>query len=176
MQQTIKVLNEEELKANVCAVSSLCEDGKHIIIWDFDGEIKNESYLYKIENSLKSIANVFDLTDIYIFSSRNGFNAVCLNKLDFNLIYSIKDATAFDDRKHLEHGLISSAWKLRIGEDKKYISFINNPNKVHISSNAHRIFFNKLFKMNIKKDKSFDNSKNFLVESYWCWKETYHAK
>jgi len=174
MQQTIKVLNEEELKANVCALSSLCEDGKHILFWDFDS--KSEKYLYKIESSLKSIAEIYHLTDIYIFETRNGFNAICLNKLDFNLIYTIKNATSFDDKKHLWHGLNSGAWKIRIGNDKKYVSFVNNPNKVHKSSNAHRLFLNKMFKTNIKKDKSFDNSEKFLVESYWCWKETYHEK
>jgi len=163
------IVLEEHRKPNVYAISSLCEDGNHIIIWDFDIN-KQPKNLYKLENSLKNVQRNFLLSTIYIFESRNGYNAVCLDKLDKNSVGNIKNLTSFDDKKHLEQGILYN-WKLRIGSDKKCISIVDTEHFSHYTrSNAHRISLNKMFGMNIEYNNIFDDSRNICLYSYWDWK------
>jgi len=144
-------------------------------MWDFDLK-KEPSNLYKIETSLKAIAEVFKISHIYIFETRNGYNAISLNKLEQKHVFNIKSRTTLDDRKHLEHGLASNSWKIRLGDDKNLVGGINTKYNEYMSSNAHRICLNSVFDCDIKKSTEFDNSEKVLLEAYWCWKETYHGK
>lgn len=163
------IVLEEHRKPNVYAISSLCRDGNHILIWDFD-ILKQPKNLYKIEFSLGNVQRIFLLSKIYIFESRNGYNAVCLDKLNKNEVGNIKNLTAFDDKKHLEQGILYN-WKLRIGTDKKFVSSVEVENfKHHTKSNAHRIALNNMFNMDIDNDVYFDDSMDICLYSYWDWK------
>lgn len=163
------IVLEESRKPNVYAISSLCEDGKHIIIWDFDVNVESKN-LCKIENSLKNIQRMFLLSKIYILESRCGYNAICLDKLDKNEVANIKNLTSFDDKKHLEQGIIYN-WKLRIGKDKKYVSYVDTEKfSKYTRSNAHRVTLNKMFGMDVDTNKFFDDSRGICLYSYWDWK------
>jgi hypothetical protein len=163
------IVLDEHRKPNVYAISSLCEDGSHIIIWDFD--IKKEpKNLCKIENSLKSVQRTFLLSKIYIFESRFGYNAICLDKLQKNEVANIKNMTSFDDKKHLEQGILYN-WKLRIGPDKKYVSYVDVERfKKHTMSNSHRIALKILFGLQVDNDAYFDQNLKLCLYSYWDWK------
>jgi hypothetical protein len=163
------IVLDEKRKPNVYAISSLCEDGNHVIFWDFDigKEPKN---LYKLENTLKSVQRQFLLSTIYIIETRFGYNAVCLDKLDKNSVANIKNLTFGDDRKHLEQGIIYN-WYMRIGADKKLISIVDTDRfSKYTRSNAHRIALLNLMSINIEKTRFFDDSGKILLCSYWDWK------
>lgn len=163
------IVLDERRKPNVYAISSLCEDGSNVIFWDFD-VIKQPKTQYKIESSLKNIQRQFLLSKIYLFESRNGYNAVCLDKLDKNTVGNIKNLTPYDDKKHLEQGLLYN-WKLRIGTDKKYISYIDVEKfSNYVMSNSHRLALNKMFGTKIEYSRFFDDSKKLCLYSYWDWK------
>jgi hypothetical protein len=166
------IVLEEHRKPNVYAISSLCENGQHVLIWDFDvgHEPKN---IHKIENSLKNIQRNFLLSAIFLFESRNGYNAVCLDKLDKHEVGNIKNLTPYDDKKHLEHGLLYG-WKLRIGSDKHLISLIDTDKfSKYTKSNAHRLALKNMFFTDIKKDTFFDDNTQLCLYSYWDWKIAY---
>jgi hypothetical protein len=163
------IVLEEDRKPNVYAISSICEDGTHIIIWDFDFDKKPKS-LFRLENSLKNIQRNFLLSSIYLFESRCGYNAVCLDKIDKHTVTNIKNLTFGDDRKHLEQGILYN-WKLRIGSDKKLIEIIDTEHFTKFTrSNAHRIALNNLFNTEIQHNTFFDDNRNICLYSYWDWK------
>jgi hypothetical protein len=163
------IVLDEKRKPNVYAISSLCEDGNHVIIWDFD-IIKQPKNFWRIENSLKSIQRSFLLSSIYLIETRFGYNAICLDKLDKNSVGNIKNLTFGDDRKHLEQG-ISYNWYIRIGKDKKLVSVIDTEKFTkYTRSNAHRIALNNLMNIKIDKTRFFDESGKILLCSYWDWK------
>jgi hypothetical protein len=163
---TLDVRDEEFLLPNVFAVSSLCEDGMHILIWDFD-----ITDLYKVEKSLSVVQNKFFLSSIYVLETRNGFNAICVDKLQANQVYNIKNETQFDDDRHNEFGFKSNNWKFRLGKEKKHVSTINCNYTTYNKSNAHRKMLYKFYRISILKDFAFDYSENIKLDSYWCWKE-----
>ena len=163
------IVIDEQRKPNVYAISSICEDGTHIVIWDFDFN-KNMKSLFKLENSLKNIQRNFLLSPIYLFESRCGYNAVCLDKLDKHTVTNIKNLTFGDDRKHLEQGILYN-WKLRIGSDKRLIEIFDIDHFSKFTrSNAHRIALNNLFGTDIPHNTFFDDSRNICLYSYWDWK------
>lgn len=162
------IVLEENRKPNVYAISSLCEDGKHVIFWDFDVE-KNPKTIYRIENSIKVIQRQFLLSKIYILESRCGYNAICLDKLDKNTVGNIKNLTTYDDRRHLEQGLTYN-WKLRIGGDKKHISTTDLGFTGFVRSNAHRLALDRMFNIKIGYTRFFDESRKICLYSYWDWK------
>lgn len=163
------IVLEERRKPNVYAISSLCEDGKHVIFWDFDVQ-KNPKTFYKIENSLKAIQRQFLLSKIYLLDSRCGYNAICLDKLDKNTVGNIKNLTPYDDRRHLEQGLTYN-WKMRIGPDKKLITNIDVAGFSNfVRSNAHRIALERIYNIKIDYTRYFDESRNICLYSYWDWK------
>lgn len=169
----MEVLDEKKLVPNTVAITSLCHNGKHVIFWDFDVD-KEPKNLAKIESSLTNIAMLYKLGKIYILETRNGYNAICLDKIDFKKVFNIKNDTAFDDRKHLEGGFVGNSWKIKVPKDeniKKYISFVDVNYKLFSRSNAHRIALNNFFGTNIKKDSIFDDNTNITISAYWCWKQ-----
>jgi len=61
-------------------VTSKCEDGKHIIMLDYD-----QTELSKVETICKVLQDVFKLSTFYIFeSSSNSYHAVCFDKVSFS--------------------------------------------------------------------------------------------
>lgn len=166
----LEVLDERRQMPNVFAVSSLCEDGMHVIFWDFDISPCEKS-LFKVENALSFIQQQYKLSQIYILETRNGYNAICLDKFDAKKIYEIKDKTAFDDRKHNEFGLRSNNWKFRAGREKKHVGLVNCNFMCYNKSNTHRVMLGRWYNINIIKDFAFDGSNNIKLDAYWCWKE-----
>lgn len=166
----INVVNTKTIPPNVVAVSSLCEDGNHILIWDFDYK-HNPTTLRKIENILSDVLIRYDLSNVFILESRNGYNAISLNKLSFEKVFNIKLNTKLDDEKHNLFGYDQGHWRIRYGTDKKVVSTLRNISSKYSNSNAHRIFMNKMLNCSIKQDYTFDDHKNVLMVGYWSWKE-----
>lgn len=170
MKESIDVIDPDIKKLNVIAISSLCEDGKHVIFWDFD-IFPSLNGLRRVEETLSNIIKQFDISNAYIIKTRHGYNAISLDKFSFEEVFNIKDGTPYDDRKHNNFGYTQSHWRLRIGGDKKLVSIFNRLNFKNSRSNSHRIFINKFFNTNIDKDFTFDNFKNTCIVGYWSWKE-----
>ena len=135
----------------------------HIVIWDFD--VKGLSYLYHITRELVEVQKMFNLSDIYLFKSRNGFNAICLDKHNSENTLKIKMETKHSCPQHNRIGYKRDSWVLRLDNDKRLMEIIYN-NGVWKKSNAHRLLINKYFNMNVAKDDDFDNYTTLRFEKY----------
>jgi hypothetical protein len=150
-------------KEEVLGFNSRCEDGKHIIIWDYDAvEYKD------IISSLNYIQENYRLGNIYIFKTFNGYNAVSLSKLYFEEVYKLKKNTRYSDYQHNEMGHKLGKWVMRVGEDKYIIKTLgNNIVSDNELSNAHKIFLEKIFNVKINESGKFDNLSKMEIETYW---------
>jgi len=148
---------------------SITEDKKHILMWDID---KISSYDY-MEKSFIKLQKVYNLSTIYIFKTRNGYHAVCLDKFDLLTIDLIKQHSQFTDKIHDKISLERKYFVLRVDKDIKHIDTLHN-NSIREQSNAHREFLNHYFHMTIKNNGNthFDNYYNIQLERYERRKET----
>lgn len=140
------------------------QDGKHIILWDFDCGF---SKINNIIIELSRIQKEYKLSEIYIIQSKNGFNAICLTKCSKEECFHIKQDTFKSDSVHNSIGLERNNWVLRIGEDKAFRQIIRK-DAVHIwqKSNAHRLLLNNYYNLKIAKDLRFDNYSFIKFESW----------
>ena len=108
----------------VPAMTSYCiKDEKHILIWDFDGiAIKD------VIPALENIQNEHKLGDIVVLKTKNGYNALCLDKFDIHKAFEIKEETKHADKSHNKVGYMFDKWCMRIGDDKEYIITLHGKN------------------------------------------------
>ena len=143
------------------AVKSICPvDNKHILLWDFD----NISFK-KVVKSLEHIQNIYALSHIYIISSRNGFNAFCLDKMSLEFAYEIKCNTKYDDYFHQINGFDLGGWCLRIDKDKKFKTMLPSLT-YNMGSYAHKEFFQLMFY--IECEGFFDDNRLLAINYYRC--------
>ena len=169
--EPLTVLDEKELFPNVVAVSSLCDDNRHVLFLDFDVK-KSPGNLRRVENCISGVVDMFGLSCVFVFETRGGYNGVCFDKFIFNTVATIKSKCVLDCRNHLVHGINGGGWKFRLGSDKKFVSSVGSVRCKHPKSNAHRLCFNGFFGLKVVKDVLFDDSSNVLFDGYWCWKES----
>ena len=141
--------------------NSMTKDNKHIILWDFDNEP-----LKDIIECLIEIQKYLALSDIFIITSRNGYNAVCLDKYSRRHAFFIKSLTILSDKNHDVIGFKRNGWVLRIGDDKKIETVLLSNQRMYPKSNAHRILIERLFDIKLTKTSAFDNYNNVLFEKY----------
>lgn len=161
------MLKQEDLSRNRTrnefCISSKCEDGLHILFWDFDNIEQ-----YYAERSLSQVQNFHKLGDIYLIKSRNGFNAICLDKFWINEAYNILFFTRWNDFNHIRIGFISDSWALKLSPDKQIIKRVikTENGEDREQSNAHFLFFNKYFNFKGFRIISPDKYDDIQLESY----------
>jgi len=153
------------MKSGVC---SLCNDGQHILMFDID---INHLYEGKIVAKLRTLQKKFNLSNIYLFQTRNGWHAWCLDKFDLDEVYKMYLTFPFSDAAHRVIGYYyRKHYVLRTGSDIKLDQTLKQHYTVEqegrTKSNAHRIFLNYMYNTHIDRDLYFDNSKNVLLEYY----------
>ena len=128
-------------------ITSVCENGSHIFMSDIDSDvsIKEARIVYS------KIIEEYGLSRIYLLKSSCGYNAFSLDKLPLKLVHEINSSNSlidavYNDLQFTRRGF----YTLRIGMDKKVIDFVNSKNCIFVRSNAHRIFFNNIFSLDIR--------------------------
>lgn len=147
--------NSEYLRfSNEIAVASITQNKQHVLFFDFD---INWHHARKIIADLSYLQYRYSLSDIYVLYSRNGFNAICLDKFNINETYNILSKSKIIDKKYNDISFKRKNWFLRLGNDKKFfgVLYSEHDNKRE-KSNAHRILLNMLYHRNIRKTKYFD--------------------
>lgn len=149
----------------VKGVTSVCKDGKHIILWDFDQiDLIKDNLVQKLSNIQKQ----FSLSNIYIFkSSHNNYHAYCLKKFPFREMYKIICMTPDTDPNFLIWTARRFKTTLRTTPKEKnhplkFLRFIRGYGKGEGSS-AHRTFLTQLIP---------DAEKYFTLESL-TWDDSY---
>jgi hypothetical protein len=133
----------------------------------FDIDVANICYLHKIVSELKRVQERNNLNTFYIFQTTNGFHAWNLQKFTLGEAYRIYRQFKYADDTHRFIGYAYRYhWVLRIGNDIKHIEdVITDPNG-HILSNAHRLFLNEHYGLNIRHDLYCDNFDEVLLIRY----------
>lgn len=147
-------------------ISSICPDGNHVLFFDFDN-FKEDS-LHFIQRSLSQIQHRHKLGDIYIIKSRNGFNAICLDKFWLNEAYNILFYTRWNDFNHIIIGFLGESWCLRLSPEKKMFQRIIPTEEYdhRIQSKAHFDFFTKYFDFKGLRIIAPDEGGDVQLESY----------
>ena len=141
-------------------IQSNCKDGNHIYMGDIDESISPKNLTILCGNLVKG----YFLSDIYIVSSTCGYNIYSLDKLPLKMVYKINKETKeidkqFAELQYKERGF----YVLRIGGDKNLVSIYSSDNTVWNRSNAHRIFFNSFYDIDIQKDYTFDDQDHIKI-------------
>jgi len=151
--------------------NSITTDNKHIILWDFDGVSKKD-----VSESLIEIQKQFNLSNIFLLLSRNGYNAICLDKYTRDKVFLIKSLTTLSDKQHDISGYKHNGWTLRIGNDKKLDTVLLGVQRNYPKSNAHRQLLEVLFDVKLMKISSFDGFGTVLFEKIYRNREAINGK
>jgi len=92
-------------------VNSYLEDGRHILMWDFD-----DIPLEDVKQALRIVQCRYFLSDIHIFETREGENycAYCFTAVDWRRAVEILASTNFADMKYLKWCLFRGRFTLRV--------------------------------------------------------------
>lgn len=101
----------------VVGVNSQLDDGRHILMWDFD-----EVDLGKVKSALKAVQIKYLLSGIYIFRSSepNNYIAYCFTALDWRQVVSILAQTKFLDWSFFKYGCYREHFTLRVSPKNKH--------------------------------------------------------
>lgn len=97
--------------AKVIGVNSELEDGRHILMWDFD-----DTELTEVKAALKVVQVRYFLSDIYILETKKDTNyiAYCFTALSWRRTVEIVAATDKVDWQFLRFGVYRGHWTLRV--------------------------------------------------------------
>lgn len=146
-------------------LNSQTKDGKHILLMDFDID---KDKLPLLEDNLRYTINSFNLSDIYLINTPNGFNAFCLDKFDFGELFDIMESLTYIDRKFFHIGIEKQYYTLTMNYEKTYIGMISSRYKTRQKSNAHYNFFKYfMYYPMLKHLKNFDKHNYISISFYF---------
>jgi hypothetical protein len=143
-------------------ITSQCQDNSHIFISDIDEEISIQA----IKRISLRLQHDYKLSTIYIIGSKHGYNLISLDKLPCKMVYMINHSIdevdpVFNRLAFKERGFY--VIRTQPNYDKMVIDLAYSKNNIFVRSNAHRIFFNSLFDLNIEKTDIFDESERVTM-------------
>lgn len=98
---------------NVQGVTSLLDDGQHILMWDFDGQSIKD-----VERNLWAIQVFYELPDIHISQSSDngGLHAYCLHRTPWLESLHIVAGTRGVDPDYVSLAAWRKKWTLRLSD------------------------------------------------------------
>ena len=95
----------------VIGVNSKLDDGRHILMWDFD-----DTNLEEVKDALRKIQTRYFLSDIYILETRlrTNFISYCFTACDWRRAVEIIASTQKVDWNFLKYGVYRGHFTLRV--------------------------------------------------------------
>jgi len=95
----------------VIGVNSMLDDGRHILMWDFD-----EVSLGHVKDALRIVQTRYFLSDIHIFktSEPDNYIAYCFTAVDWRRAVEIVAVTYYVDWQFLRFGVYRGHFTLRV--------------------------------------------------------------
>ena len=161
------IMNNTSVKYTKVAfgIISTCEDNSHIFMCDTDHKDNPHITLELFTNIINNIIDEYNLSNVFIVESTNGYNAYSLDKIPLRLLYEINKSypnvldQTYNELMYTRRGF----YVLRIGHDKKIVDILSSPHDIYKRSNAHRIFFNSVFGLHVDRYHSFDDFERFRI-------------
>lgn len=154
-------------------ISSKCGYNKatdHVFMMDYD--IKN---IYDVVEHLKNIQKEYNLSDIYVISSSNGYNAISLDIIGLPIIYCIGiDICSPTDKKFTTIGYHRGYYTLRFDRDKEIVDILKNRSNKYYKSLAHKQFLEFFFNIEINNNHTFNENEMLDIIQYHSNKNGYH--
>jgi len=148
-------------------VMSRTYDNAHIYMGDIDKDIS----LNEMESICRKIQKQYLLSDIFIIKSSHGFNFYSLDKLALDVVKdinsSIKDIdSTFNYLAFYKRGFY--VLRTMPKHDKKFIKTVKSiyPS-IYVKSNAHRIYFNNVWDLDINNYVNYENNDFDMLERIW---------
>jgi hypothetical protein len=109
---------------------------------------------------------VFELSDFYILNTTNGYNAFCLDKLDFKELLDIYASSNRVCKEFIKYCSKREHFTLRMSKDKCIISTVKSTSYKYNRSNGHRIFFTEIMGYDIKDSIMFDKETIISIDKF----------
>jgi len=138
-------------------ITSRTEDNAHVFFSDIDKDLDIDV----VKAYCRLLQKHFGLSDIHIIKSNNGYNLASFDKLPIKLVYQINHSIPYVDKAYNYLQFMNrGSYTLRTlpSSDKKYVCTVHAKDGLFVRSNSHRVYFSNLFKIDIFKDASFDDS------------------
>jgi hypothetical protein len=166
---------KEYAKKYKCAygISSLTDNNKHVFMLDFDDVNKNIMLIV-----LRRTQLIHNLSDIYIIKSTHGFNVISFDKLTLNAIKNLSLKCNYlnklVDADFIKYGFQRGYYCLRFGADKELFYIMKNDSVKFEKSLSHAQFIEWFFKIEIKKDYTFDDNSKIDIIKFPSKKHGFH--
>lgn len=155
------IIIKQKYKYLAFGITNQCHDKTFIPFFDYD--ITN---LFTISKELRGIQEKFNLSNFYIIESFNGFNVFSLDKISFNRLKTILNYTKFVDRLFIKCSIQRGFCTLRMGNDKKYLTILENAETKYKKSLVHKKFFIEIMKYPITDNLNFDNNQMITITCF----------
>lgn len=109
---------------------------------------------------------VYELSDFYILNTDNGYNAFCLDKLEFNELLDIYAGSNRVCKEFIKYCTKRKHFTLRMSNDKSIISTITSLSYKYDRSNAHRLFFTEIMGYTIRNSLMFDSETVISIDKF----------
>ena len=149
--------------SNSYGIKSITKDGLHTVFIDFD---LDESFYISIVNVLMKMQSENKLSTFYLFKTRNGYHAICLDKLELELVTNILYNYEFIDESFIYYNDLRGYYTLRFGDDKYFIKLIYSLYNVYEKSLAHALFLKDIINLPTINLQNLDNNYIFELVSY----------
>lgn len=166
-----------KLNCNVCyGISSKADDKHgHVIFWDYD----DNDFLIFLKY-LERMQKMYNLSDIYIIKSTNGYNALCLDIVNAGVIFDM-GTNVFSpcDRDFYKYGYQRGYYTLRFDRDKILENvLISHNTPTYKKSFAHKVFLEWFFasdNLKIDYDNFFNDYTKLKIIQYPSKKNGFHT-
>jgi hypothetical protein len=146
-------------------------DAGNILMFDYD-----QKDLYNFRQYLLYIQKSYNLSNIYIMSSKHGYNAICLDVMPLYIIYNIGiDILSPCDKNFFKYGYRRGYFTLRFDIDKKLIEILKSENRLYEMSIGHKLFLEWFFSIKIENCNKFNYSSKITIIQYPSNKNGYHS-
>jgi hypothetical protein len=148
--------------SKVCfGYTNLASHGFYLPFFDYD--IKDFSKVYE---ELLFIQKKFMLSNIYVYYSENGFNALSLDKLPFNILKDIYKNCKIICDDYIELGLKRDFLTLRLGKDKKLCHTLKTDTIYYRKSLSHALLLIEFLDTPVNIDNTFDSNTVLRLKAY----------
>lgn len=151
----------KDFKYIAFGITNQCKDDHLIPFFDYD-----DINISTVRMELDFLQKVFDLSNIYIMESTNGYNAFSFDKLTFDILKSIYNKSKYIDKDFIKYGLQRGFMTLRLGNDKKLVDILKTNNRIYLKSSSHKKFFNDIMRFHIVDLINFDNEKIITITMF----------
>lgn len=150
---SVQIISRETKKYYVFGYCNRTKDGKYVVCIDYDRVASNH-----IRDELLALQEEYDLGTFYVFKSgRNGFHAVCVDKVPYKLFRTVISASSCDeDYVNVPVFFGRKLWVLRStakkDSEKPCLVFTLCRESARVKSRAHLLILQKFYGVNVVED------------------------